>query len=83
MSEGYISTPKINLNVETKSSRYDRLSAALVAFIILFGFLFAVLFLIWITSVFDFSQRLAGPIPIVNEAGNEKPGARGRRVSRN
>ena len=73
MSEGYIPAPKINLNVETKTSRYDRLSAALMAFIILFGFLFAVLFLIWITSVFDFSQRLAGPIPVVNEAGNEKP----------
>ena len=49
MSEGYISTPKINLNVETKSSRYDRLSAALVAFIILFGFLFG----------FKFKDRLA------------------------
>ena len=73
MSEGYVSAPKISLNVETKSSRYDRLSAALTAFIILFGFLFSVLFLIWITSVFDFSQRMAGPIPIVNEAGNEKP----------
>lgn len=73
MSEVYVPAPKISLSVETKSSRYDRLNAALVAFILLFGFLFAVLFLIWITSVFDFSQRLAGPIPIADEAGDSKP----------
>ena len=72
MSEVYVPAPKISLTVETKSSRYDRLNAALVAFFLLFSFLFAVLFLIWITSVFE-PQRLAGPIPIANEAGDSKP----------
>ena len=57
MSEGYIPAPKINLNVETKSSTYDRVSASLVAFIILFGFLFAVLFLIWNSQFGDSGFR--------------------------
>ena len=65
--------PRYKLNVETKASAYDRLSAALFAMILLFSFLFAVLFLIWLTSVFDFSQRLAGPIVVANEAGDSKP----------
>ena len=65
--------PRHKLKVETKASTYDRLSAMLVALIILFGFLFSVLFLIWLTSVIDFSQRLGGPIVVANLEGDSKP----------
>lgn len=65
--------PRYKLNVETKASGYDRLSAGLTALILLFGFLFAILFLIWLTSVFDFSQRLAGPVVLANLEGDSKP----------
>jgi len=66
--------PRYKLNVETKASAYDRLSAALIALILLFSFLFVILFLIWFTSVFDFSRRLAGPkIQIANLEGDSKP----------
>lgn len=65
--------PRYKLSVETKASAYDRLSAALLALILLFSFLFAVLFLIWLTSVFDFSQRLAGPVVKANLEGDSKP----------
>ncbi len=39
----------------------------------LFGFLFSVLFLIWLTTVFDFSRRAAGPVVLANEPGDTKP----------
>ena len=65
---------KPKFNVETKSSSYDRLNAFLVAGLVMLGFLFAVLFLIWVTSVVDFSQRTEGPIIVVpGEEGDEKP----------
>ena len=73
MSTEFTTQPKIKLSVETKASRYDRLNAVLIAFITLFGFLFAVLFLIWLTSVFDFSRRVAGPLVVANEPGDSKP----------
>lgn len=73
MSSDFPTMPRHKLDVETKTSAYDRLNAALVAFILLFGFLFAVLFLIWLTSIFDFSRRAAGPMIVVNEAGDSKP----------
>ena len=73
MSNDFPTMPRHNLNVETKTSRYDQLNAALMAMILLFGFLFAVMFLIWLTSVFDFSRRAAGPMIVINEAGDSKP----------
>ncbi len=73
MSTDFSKRPKPQLTVETSASSYDRLNAALVAAIMLFGFLFAVLFLIWLTSIFDFSRRAAGPIAVANEAGDSKP----------
>jgi len=65
--------PRHELKVETKASTYDRLSAMLVALIILLGFLFAILFLIWLTSVIDFSQRIGGPVVVANLKGDSKP----------
>lgn len=73
MSTEFTFRPKPKLNVETKASSFDQLNSALVACIMLFGFLFTVLFLIWLTTVFDFSRRAAGPIPIANEPGDSKP----------
>lgn len=46
--------------VETRASLYDRINAILVASLVLVGFLFGTLCLIWLTSVLDFSQR-TGP----------------------
>jgi hypothetical protein len=60
-------------NVETKASSYDKLNAALIACIILAGFVFTALFLIWLTTAFDFSRRAAGPIVSANEMGDSKP----------
>ncbi len=65
---------KPKLDVETKSSTYDRVNAILVAALVMFGFLFAVLFLIWVTSVVDFSRRTEGPIVVTGEdPGEDKP----------
>ena len=61
---------KPKINVETKSSIYDRVNAILIAALVLFGFLFAVLFLIWVTTVVDFS----GPSGIHVELTGETPG---------
>jgi hypothetical protein len=63
----------IHDTVETKASSYDKLNATLIAAIMLFGFLFSVLFLIWLTTVFDFSRRAAGPVVLANEPGDTKP----------
>lgn len=61
-------------NVETKSSSYDQINAFLISGLVLFGFLFSVLFLIWLTTIVDFSRRTEGPIvTAVDEPGNEKP----------
>jgi hypothetical protein len=64
---------KPKLNVETKSSSYDQINAMLIAALMLFGFLFSVLFLIWLTSMVDFSSRVVGPEPQSGELGDEKP----------
>ena len=65
---------KPKFNVETQSSTYDRVNAILVAALVMLGFLFAVLFLIWVTSVVDFSRPAAGPIILTgDEEGEEKP----------
>ena len=61
---------KPKINVETKSSIYDRVNAILIAALVMFGFLFAVLFLIWVTTVVDFS----GPSGIHVELTGETPG---------
>jgi hypothetical protein len=63
----------IHDTVETKPSAYDKLNASLISSIMLFGFLFSVLFLIWLTTVFDFSRRAAGPVVVANEPGDTKP----------
>jgi len=62
------------LSVETKASTYDKLSAALIASILLVGFLVAALFLIWLTTAFDYtSQKKAITMDRADESGNEKP----------
>lgn len=48
---------------ETKPSSYDRTSAVVLAGILLVGFLFCVLFSIWLTTDFDFSRRTVTPTP--------------------
>jgi hypothetical protein len=61
--------------VQSKTSAYDRLSAWLTALVLLVGFLVATLFLIWLTSVFNFDDRVAAgfePSP-PGVDGNEKP----------
>lgn len=61
--------------VESKASAYDRLSAWLTALIMLVGFLVAVLFIIWFTSVFRFERNVAPPfVPAtIGDDGNDKP----------
>lgn len=73
MSTDFFSRAKPVDSVETKASSYDKLNATLIAAIMLFGFLFAALFLIWLTTVFDFSRRAAGPVVLANEPGDTKP----------
>lgn len=61
--------------VQSKTSAYDRLSAWLTAMIMLVGFLVATLFLIWLTSVFNFDRKVpvAFEAPTPGEDGNDKP----------
>ena len=64
---------KPKINVETKSSSYDRVNAILIAALFMFGFLFAVLFLIWATSGVE-SSPAGIPVVVTGEApGEEKP----------
>ncbi|MEL7496168.1 MAG: hypothetical protein AAFN77_01060 [Planctomycetota bacterium] len=50
------------------------MNAALLAALILFGFLFSVLFLIWLTTIVDFSRPTDGPMVLaIDEPGDEKP----------
>ena len=50
------------------------MNAILVAALVMLGFLFAVLFLIWVTTVIDFSRRVDAPIVISgDDLGEEKP----------
>lgn len=65
---------KPRLNVETGVSSYDRLNAGLVASILIVGFLVSTLFLIWLTTAYDFtSQKAPLAIEKFDEAGDEKP----------
>ncbi len=61
--------------VQSKTSAYDRLSAWLTALIMLFGFLVATLFLIWLTSVIKFDSNVATPFTAsdIGDDGNDKP----------
>lgn len=59
--------------VETNVSGYDRLNGFLIAMIILVGFMVTVLFLLWFTSVFDFSKRVPVQLTNLEPVGNEKP----------
>ncbi len=73
MSDSPTIRPRPDLNVETKVSSYDLLNAILVASILIVGFLVATLFLIWLTTAFDFSKQRAAVALEVSEAGDEKP----------
>ena len=65
---------KPKINVETKSSNYDRVNAILVATLFMFGFLFATLFLIWVTSVVDLSRGIETPLIVDGkDPGEDKP----------
>ena len=65
---------KPKFTVETKSSNYDRVNAFLVAGLVMLGFLFAVLFLIWVTSVVDFSRPVEGIVAVTGDTeGEDKP----------
>ena len=46
---------------ETQTSNFDRINAILVSSLVLVGFLFTVMFLVWMTNVVDFSRRTASP----------------------
>lgn len=61
--------------VESRTSAYDRLSSALVALILLIGFLVSTLFLIWLTTVFHFDNNVAVALQPNNpgDDGNDKP----------
>ena len=52
---------------------YDRVSAFLVAAILIVGFLVGMLFLIWVTSIWDFSRRAPVQLIAVQPAGDSKP----------
>jgi len=62
-------------NIQSKTSRYDRLSAGLTAMVLLCGFVVSCMFLIWLTSVFRFDQPSVTQFIDDNpgEDGNDKP----------
>ena len=60
-------------NVETGVSSFDKLSGALIASIALFGFLAAILFLIWLTTAFNFGRDAEPIVPFLDSYGDEKP----------
>lgn len=65
---------KPKLNVETQSSIYDRVNAFLIAGLVMLSFLFAVLFMIWLTSFVDFSKRTDAPqVALGEKDGEDKP----------
>jgi hypothetical protein len=72
-SDSTITKPTPDLRVETKVSSYDLVNGMLLASIIIVGFLVSVLFLIWLTTAFDFSKRRAPVAMEVSQPGDEKP----------
>lgn len=74
MSTEFPTRIKPKLSVETSTSAYDRVNAVLIASLLLFGFMFSVIFLIWLTTIVDFSRPTAGPMLLaIDEPGDEKP----------
>ena len=73
MSEKINNRTRTSYHLETKVSSYDLLNSMLIASIIVVGFLVTVLFLIWLTTAFDFSRRREPRVLEVSEQGNEKP----------
>ncbi len=62
------------LNVETEVSRFDSINAMLIASVGIFGLLAAILFMIWLTTAFDFSiQKIPLVLIPVGESGDGKP----------
>ena len=60
--------------VETEVSRFDMLNSMLIASVTIVGFLVATLFMIWLTTTFDFSkQKTALQLDQVSDPGDEKP----------
>ena len=68
-----VESSPIIVNVETGVSRYDLLSGALSAAIALFGFLAAMLFLIWLTTAFKFDREVEANNVPWDSYGDEKP----------
>ena len=65
---------KPELSVETKVSSYDRLNGFLISALMLVGFLVAMMFLVWLTMIIDFSGRKPVAMVAYEEPyGNEKP----------
>ncbi len=58
------------LTADTRVSGYDKLSAFLVAGVVVIGFLVFLLFMIWLTLIVDFGGRKA-PVVILELAGND------------
>lgn len=62
------------LSVETQVSKFDLLNAMLVSMIMIIGFLVLAMFLIWLTTAFDFSkQKTAVVLEVSEDTGDEKP----------
>jgi len=63
MNIGNLTALRPHLSVETKPSVFDRMSAAMVASIMLLGFLFAVLLTIWYTAMPFVGKGWPEPVP--------------------
>lgn len=63
-------TQKPELTTDTRVSGYDRLSAVLVAGVVIVGFLVFLLFMIWLYSVVDWGGK-KDPVLILELAGND------------
>ncbi len=67
-------SPKSTKQVDVRVSAFDQVNAALIAMILLIGFLVTVLFLIWLTTAFDFSRKKPVQLLTYEEPfGDEKP----------
>lgn len=68
-----ITVGKTGQPIDTKVSSFDKLNGALIASILLVGFLVSVLFVLWLTAL-DFKQKKAVELIELKEPfGNEKP----------
>ena len=73
MSEASKTQSQTSHILETKVSSYDLLNSMLIAAIIVVGFVVTFLFLVWLTTAFDFSQRREPRVLEVALPGKEKP----------